>query len=94
MAKRSLAHLSKKVFNTPLFITQESLAPIAEYFADPERTMKLAQFETDVEETKLMRSDFGDEEAYRQYKLKQLGVNPETMVGTIDIKGTLVNRAG
>jgi signal peptide peptidase SppA len=94
MAKRSLAHLSKKVFNTPLFITQEGLAPIAEYFADPERTMKLAQFETDVEETQLMRSDFSDEETYRQYKLKQLGVNPETMVGTIDIKGALVNRAG
>ena len=95
MSKRTLTHLSKKVFNTPLFVTQEGLAPIASYLSDPERTLKLMQYEKDiVEEKQLLRSDFDQEEDYRSYKLQRLGINPETMVGTVDIKGTLVNRAG
>jgi len=95
MAKRTLAHLSKKVFNTPLFVTQEGLAPIANYLSDPERTMRLMQYEKDIEEeTELLRSDFDGDEEYKRYRLSALGVNPDTMVGTVDIKGTLVNRAG
>lgn len=95
MQKRTLAHLSKRVFNTPLFVTQDGLAPIANYMSDPERTLKLMQYEKDVVEDKqLLRSDFKSDDAYRKYQLESMGVNPETMVGTIDVKGTLVNRAG
>ena len=95
MSKRTLAHLSKKVYNTPLFVTQEGLAPIASYLSDPERTLKLMQYEQPIVEDKpLLRSDFDRDEEYRQYRLEKIGVNPETMVGTVDVKGTLVNRAG
>ena len=95
MQKRTLAYLSKRVFNTPLFVTQDGLAPIANYMSDPERTLKLMQYEKDVVEDKqLLRSDFKNDDAYRKYQLESIGVNPETMVGTIDVKGTLVNRAG
>lgn len=95
LKKRTLAQLSKKAFNTPLFVTQESLAPIVNYLSDPERTLRLAQLETDdVEPEVLLRSDFGTDDDYRNYQLVEAGVNPKTMVGTVDIKGTLVNRAG
>lgn len=91
MSKRTLAHLSKKVYNTPLFVTQEGLAPIASYLSDPERTLKLMQYEQPVVEDKpLLRSDFDRDEEYRQYRLEKIGVNPETMVGTVDVKGTLL----
>lgn len=97
MSKRTLTNLSKKAFNTPLYITEDSLAPITNYLSDPERTLKLMQFEKEnsIEDTTpLMRSDFDRDEDYRKYVLESKGINPETMVGTIDIKGTLVNRAG
>ena len=95
LQKRTLTQLSKKVFNTPLFITQDSLAPIANYLSDPERTLKLMQYEKDIVVDKpLLRSDFDREEEYHRYRLESNGINPDTMVGTVDIKGTLVNKAG
>lgn len=92
-----MTNLSKKAFNTPLYITEDSLAPITNYLSDPERTLKLMQFEKEnnIEDTTpLMRSDFDRDEEYRRYILESKGINPETMIGTIDVKGTLVNRAG
>lgn len=95
MSKRTLTNLSKKAFNTPLYITEDSLAPIVNYLSDPERTLKLMQYEQEIPiEKELLRSDFERDEEYRRYSLERKGINPDTMVGTIDIKGTLVNRAG
>lgn len=97
MSKRTLTNLSKKAFNTPLYITEDSLAPITNYLSDPERTLKLMQFEKEnnIEDTTpLMRSDFDRDGEYRRYILESKGINPDTMIGTIDVKGTLVNRAG
>lgn len=95
MRKRTLAQLSKKAFNTPLFVTQDSLAPIVNYLSNPERTLQLAQIEVDDNEPEvLLRSHFDSDDSYKSYQLREVGINPETMVGTVDIKGTLVNRAG
>ena len=95
LQKRTLTQLSKKVFNTPLFITQDSLAPIANYLSDPERTLKLMQYEKDIVVDKpLLCSDFDLEEEYHRYLLESAGVNPDTLVGTLPVSGTLVNKAG
>lgn len=93
--KRMLTNISKRTFNTPLYVTEDSLSPIVDYVSNPERTLKLLELsESDTNELQLLRSDYKDDESYKRAEQEYFGVNPETLVGTIDIKGTLVNKAG
>lgn len=87
-------NINATVFNKPLLITLDALQPITEYLSSPERTASL-KLERPEEDKLLSLSDFGsDEQKYKEYKLKKLGINPDTMVGTLDITGSLVYRAG
>ena len=88
---RELINLQKKVFNKPQMIMAEDFQPIVDYMMNPERTGLTVDKPATPE---LARSDFERDEEYRQYKLEQLDINPETMQGLIKIEGTLVNRAG
>lgn len=90
MSSRELLNLKKKVFNTPQLIMADDFQPIVDYMINPQRT----DFKP-VEEAKILaRSDFEKDEEYKQYQMKQAGINPATMQGLIKIEGTLVNRAG
>ena len=86
-------NIISKVFNKPQLITLEGLQPIVDYLSSPERSsqLKLAKGE---EPKQLLRSDFSNEESYRRRVLERKGINPDTMVGTLEIKDTLVNREG
>lgn len=90
MSKRELMLLRKKVFNTPQMVMSQDILNIVEYMADPVRT----EFERTPIVESLKRDDFEKDEEYREYRLKQLNINPETMQGFLNIEGTLVNRAG
>ena len=83
-----------KVFNKPQLITLDSLQPITDYLSNPERVAGL-KLEKEEERVKLTLADFNNNnEDYRRYQLQDLGINPDTMVGQLDISGTLVNRSG
>ena len=86
-------NIVSKVFNKPQLITLEGLQPIVDYLADPQRSalLKLAKQE---ESKPLLRVDFNSDEDYRERRLKRIGINPNTMVATLEIKDTLVNREG
>lgn len=86
-------NIFSRVFNKPQLITLESFQPIVDYLADPQRASAL-KLSKPVEQEKLLRSDFDSEEAYNNRRLKRMGINPETMVGYLEIKDTLVNRSG
>lgn len=86
-------NIVSKVFNKPQLITLEGLQPIVDYLADPQRSalLKLAKQE---ESKPLLRADFNSDEAYQKRRLSSIGINPNTMVATLEIKDTLVNREG
>lgn len=86
-------NIVSKVFNKPQLITLEGLQPIVDYLADPQRSalLKLAKQE---ESKPLLRVDFNSDEDYQERRLKRIGINPNTMVATLEIKDTLVNREG
>lgn len=97
--KRSLPRLKEKVFNNPLLITEESILPITNYLKNPDRTF----FTTDskVSDLDVLLSEFDYTKSIDSYEEEQLkrikirsGINPETDVGTIDVSGTLVAKAG
>lgn len=86
-------NVNSLVFNKPLLITLDALQPITDYLSSPERSANLKLSKPDdVVDLKL--EDFNNDQDYRSYKLKRLGINPETMVGLVDISGTLVYRKG
>ena len=86
-------NINAMVFNRPLLITLDSLQPITDYLASPERVANL-KLEKPKEESVLELKDFNSEQDYQNYKLSKLGINPETMTGVLDISGTLVYRQG
>ena len=71
-------------------IMAQDFQNIVEYMIDPVKT----DFTRVVPTPEMKKSDFAREEEYRQYRLEQLNIDPETMQGVIKIEGTLVNRAG
>ena len=86
-------NINSMVFNKPLLVTLDSLQPITDYLSNPERVANL-KLEKPKEEVLLGLSDFGNEKEYQNYTLSKIGVNPETMVGVLDVSGALVYRAG
>lgn len=92
MQKRQLNNLIKRVFNKPQFITLEDLQPITDYLQDPVRasTIKIEKVETVVIE----REMFNSQEAYDRARKENMGIDPDTNIGYLNVEGTLVNRAG
>lgn len=86
-------NLGDLVFNKPQLIAIESLQPITDYLLHPERMVSM-KLEKPQEVQLLARSEFGSDSDYNNYKLEKLGINPNTMVGVLDINGTLMYRSG
>lgn len=86
-------NINSMVFNKPLLVTLDALQPITDYLSDPERAASL-KLERPEEESLLKLESFNSEDEYQKYKLQKLGINPETMVGVLDVSGSLVYRAG
>ena len=90
-SKRLLKGLHNKVFDRPLLVTQQALAPIVDYMINPERgTFKASD---DVVKTPI-KADFGDNVAYKQALADYYNVDLENNIGYLSIEGTLVNRSG
>ena len=88
-SKRLLKGLHNKVFDRPLLVTQQALAPIVDYMINPERgTFKASD---DVVKTPI-KADFGDNVAYKQALADYYNVDLENNIGYLSIEGTLVNR--
>ena len=81
------------VFNKPQLITLDSLQPITDYLSNPKRVANL-KFGKIAQEPVLELADFNSEQEYEAYRLDSLGINPQTMVGVLDISGTLMYRKG
>lgn len=92
MQKRQLNNLIKRVFNKPQYITLEDLQPITDYLQDPVRaaTLKVEKVEPKVIE----RAAFDSQDAYDRARKEELGIDPNTGIGYLNVEGTLVNRAG
>lgn len=86
-------NINSMVFNKPLLVTLDALQPITDYLSDPERAASL-KLERPEEESLLKLESFNSEDEYQKYKLQKLGINPETMVGVLDVSGSLVYRSG
>lgn len=85
-------NLLNKVYNKPLLITMSDLQPIADYLSSPERVASLKFEKDDLASPKL--EDYSFENEYQKAVMKYLDINPETMTGTLNIDGVLVNREG
>lgn len=83
-----LLNLASRVFNKPQFMLLEDFNNIVEYLVDRNNENVVI----DPKPKEEMRYD-GDRDS-ENYKLYRLGINPETMQGTLDVSGTLVYRAG
>lgn len=83
-----LLNLASRVFNKPQFMLLEDFNNIVEYLVD--RNNENVTIDTSPKEELRYEGDRDSE----HYKLYRLGINPETMQGTLDISGTLVYRAG
>ena len=86
-------NLGDLVFNKPQLIAIESLQPITDYLLHPERMVSM-KLEKPQEVQLLARSEFGSDSDYNNYKLEKLGINPTTMIGVLDVNGTLMYRSG
>lgn len=82
------------VFNRPQLIALDQLQPIINYLSAPDRATTLQLGKSEEEEPKLQLSDFSSRENYDRYRLADMGINPDTMVGTLDISGSLMYRKG
>lgn len=96
---RNLSRLKEKVFNSPLLITENSLLPITSYLKNPDRTAYVPSGEVSELDKLLTEFDYSESmESYEEAQLIRLkeraGIDPETNVGTIEIIGTLVPKAG
>ena len=86
--------IGSMVFNRPQLIALDQLQPIINYLSAPDRATTLQLGKSEEEAPKLQLSDFASEDMYKRYKLKGMGINPDTMVGTLDISGSLMYRKG
>lgn len=93
MNKRLLKGLHGKVFDRPLLVTQQALAPIVDYMLNP---IRAEDFESTSKEkdSVLLRSEFGNDKDYQSYLADYYNVNLETGVGHLLVEGTLVNKSG
>lgn len=82
------------VFNRPQLIALDQLQPIINYLSAPDRATTLQLNKSEDETPKLTLSDFSRRESYERYRLSDMGINPDTMVGTLDISGSLMYRKG
>lgn len=82
------------VFNRPQLIALDQLQPIINYLSAPDRATTLQLNKSEEGEPKLQLSDFSSREKYDRYRLADMGINPDTMVGTLDISGSLMYRKG
>ena len=82
------------VFNRPQLIALDQLQPIINYLSAPDRATTL-QLNDSEEETQVLKlEDFSEREQYERYRLGRLGINPDTMVGTLNVSGSLMYRKG
>lgn len=90
--KRVLKGLHAKVFDKPLYITQNSLTPIVDYMLNPERADVFEPIEV---QSPPERADYmGSEDRYNKELADYYRVDLQTKTGYIDVEGTLVNKAG
>ena len=83
------------VFNRPQLIALDQLQPIINYLSAPDRATTLQLEDSREEETpKLTLKDFSSRESYERYRLSDMGINPDTMVGTLNVSGSLMYRKG
>lgn len=82
------------VFNRPQLIALDELQPIINYLSAPDRATTLQLNKSEEEEPKLTLADFSSREKYDRYRLADMGINPDTMVGVLDISGSLMYRKG
>lgn len=85
-------NLTSKLFNKPLLITMSDLQPIADYLSKPERVASL-RMDSVVNNIPLL-TDYNSEKSYKEALLNHYDINPETMVGVLNIDGVLVNKEG
>lgn len=82
------------VFNKPQLIALDSFQPIVSYLSNPERATSLRLTPETPDEGELKLEDFNSEREYQNYKLGRMGINPKTMVGTLNVEGALMYRSG
>lgn len=87
-------NIGSMVFNKPQLISLDALQPIINYLSQPDRASTLQLDNETKVNTDLTLSDFDSEDNYRRYSLERKGINPDTMVGTLDVSGALMYRKG
>lgn len=86
-------NIGSMVFNRPQLISLDALQPIINYLSQPDRASTL-QLDKSVELSELTLSDFESEGDFKRYKLEKKGINPDTMVGVLDVSGAIMYRKG
>lgn len=86
--------IGQMVFNKPQLIALDQLQPIINYLSAPDRATTLQLGKSEEEEPQLELRDFRSDDDYERYRLERIGINPDTMVGTLDISGSLMYRKG
>lgn len=86
--------LGSMVFNKPQLIALDSLQPIVNYLSNPDKATALRQATDEKDLLDIKLEDFDSPSLYQRAKLKNMGINPDTMVGTLDISGSLMYRKG
>ena len=86
--------LGSMVFNKPQLIALDALQPIVNYLSNPEKSHVLRQSTEEKQEVELKLENYDSEYLYQRAKLKSIGINPDTMVGTLDVSGSLMYRKG
>ena len=86
--------LGSMVFNKPQLIALDALQPIVNYLSNPDKTHVLRQSTEEKQEVEIKLEDYDSEYLYQRAKLKSIGINPDTMVGTLDVSGSLMYRKG
>ena len=82
------------VFNRPQLIALDQLQPIINYLSAPDRATTLQLNDSEAETEVLQLSDFNERDDYERYRLGRIGINPDTMVGTLNVSGSLMYRKG
>lgn len=86
--------LGSMVFNKPQLIALDALQPIVNYLSNPDKSHALRQSTEEKQEVELKLENYDSEYLYQRAKLKSIGINPDTMVGTLDVSGSLMYRKG
>lgn len=83
------------VFNKPQLIALDQAQPIINYLSAPDRATTLHLGKSEKEDDVILQlADFDAEDDYRRYTLARNGINPDTMVGVLDVSGALMYRKG